>query len=107
MASVRSDHYVVTLSGSAEALTPPGRLGDARIRWVSLQPGAANSNPVYVGGPAVSATVYGTRLPAASGGIPPAPHVIAEFEDGAVQMADFYVIGTAAEKLHVHVLVYA
>lgn len=102
MAGVRSRHVVVTLAGTAEAL--PGGLG--RLRWLSLQPGAANANPVFVGGDNVTTVSYGTRLPPAAAGVPPAPHVIAEFEDGSMAPEEIFVIGTASEKLHVHMLVY-
>lgn len=101
MAGVRSQHFVVVLAGTAEALPTGGK-----VRWISLQPGAANANPVFVGGQTVSSTSYGTRLPVASGGVPPPPHIIAEFADGSVSLEELFVIGTAAEKLHVHVLVY-
>jgi hypothetical protein len=99
MPDVKSLHYTMTLSGSAETLPALGK-----VRWMSLQPGGANANPVYLGGPGVSSTDYGTCLPAASGGIPPPPHVIGEFYDGAIAVADFYVIGTASQKLHIHYL---
>ena len=101
MADLRSEHRVLTLAGSAEPLSSLGK-----VRWLSLQPGGANSNPVFIGGPGVSSTDYGTRLPAASGGVPPPPHVIAEFYDGALSAQDIYVYGTAAEKLHIHVITF-
>lgn len=104
MPLVRSFHAVMTLSGSAEALSVGGTSG--RVRWCALQPGTANANPVFIGGSTVSSTDYGTRLPPASGGVPPPPHVIGEFDDGTVNLADIYVIGNAGEKLHIHALVY-
>lgn len=104
MAESASYHVVITLSGVAEAL-PTGVWGP-KVRWVSLQPGEANANPIYLGGAAVSAISYGTRLPVASGGIPPPPHVIGEFQDGALRLASLYVLGTAGEKLHLHILSY-
>jgi hypothetical protein len=99
MAETRWGHLVLTLSGSAQALTLP-----QKVRWVSLQPGAANANPVYIGGEGVSSTDYGTRIPVSSGSVPPPPHVIAEFSDGTTQLSDIYVLGTNTEKLHVHYL---
>ena len=71
-------HYVLTLSGSAQALSSVTSPTTASIRTVALQPGAANSNPVYVGASGVSSTVYGARLPAAAAGEPPAPMMLAD-----------------------------
>jgi hypothetical protein len=104
MADVKSEHYTVTLSGSVQVL--PTASGGGKVRWLSLQPDGANANPVFLGGPGLTTSDYGTRLPAASGGVPPAPHVIAEFSDGSMAVQDFYVLGTSTEKLHVHVLIF-
>ena len=93
----------VTLTGSAQALPITYQGG---IRWVSLQPGEGNVNPIYVGGVGVTALNYGVRLPAPAAGIPPPPHIIGEFADGTVSISDIYVIGTLNEKLHLHVLPY-
>lgn len=96
---------MLTLSGAAQPL-PAFIGGSGLVRWLSLQPGAANANPVFLGGAGVSTTVYGTRLPAAAAGVPPPPHIVAEFEDGALGADDFYVIGTLNDTLHVHALAY-
>ena len=98
-------HKVITLSGSAEQL--PVASWGGRVRWISLQPGAANGNPIYIGsGSTVASTDYGVRLPAATGGEPPAPYIIGEFEDGSLLAEDIWVLGTSTQKLHVLVAVY-
>jgi hypothetical protein len=38
--------------------------------------------------------------------VPPAPHIIAEFDDGQVYAQEIFVIGTNNEKLHLHALIY-
>lgn len=94
-------HVVVTLTGSIQSL------GTGKVRWLSLQPGTANTAPVYLGNSTtLSSTSYGARMPPAVSGEPPAPHVIAEFTDGGVGLENFFVLGTIGEKLHVSYLPY-
>lgn len=98
-------HKVITLSGAAEQL-PTGSWGGP-IRFVSLQPGAGNANPVYIGGSStLTSADYGVRLPAAAAGEPPAPYIVGEFKDGMVWERDIWVLGTASQKLHVLVVTF-
>ncbi len=103
------NHKVLTLSGAAQDLldafglnSPIGGADDVACSFISLQPGSANANPVEVGGPAVSLTDYGARLPAANAGIPPSPYVIEPGGSaGVVRLSSVWVIGTVGEKLHI------
>jgi hypothetical protein len=100
--------YVVTLSGSAERLSTALSLTSPTpgLRHISLQPGAAGTNPIYVGDANVSASNYAVRLAAPSGSVPPAPYIIEGYESGPIRLSDFYVIGTATEVLHIGVVEY-
>lgn len=96
-------HYVLTLSGSAQALSSAsGSPPDRAVRTVSLQPGASNAAAVYVGDADVSDSDYGVRLEAASGGVPPAPFMLGETQSqvGHFKLSDLYVLGSNTEKLH-------
>src|SRR3990167_4438700 len=105
MADANVVHMVVTLSEVAEAL-PVLVEATGRLRWMSIQPGAANADPVYLGGAGVTAANYGARLPAAVAGEPPAPFIIAEFDDGQMYPTDMYFVSTVGEKIHILTLRY-
>ena len=102
-------HHVLTLSGAAErlsdVLTDPSVSGrdDVPLRTISLQPRGANANPIYVGATSVvSATDYGIRLEPGATGVPPAPFILGEHDvGGPLKLSNFYVIGTAAQHLHI------
>jgi hypothetical protein len=108
--ALRFEQYVITLSGSAQQLSTV--IGaNKRVRSITMQPGATNANPIYVGDAAVSATAYAVRLPAASSSEPPAPFQIdalgdLTLPDAGMNLADVYVIGTASQKLHVGIVRY-
>lgn len=97
--------FTLTLTGSAQQLSSV--LSDAardNIPWQSLhiQPDAANANPVYVGTTSsVSSSSHGVRLPAASGGVPPAPYIFEAVGQQQLRLSAIYVIGTNTEKLHI------
>lgn len=97
--------FTLTLNGSAQQLSSVLASADRdNIPFQSLhiQPDAANANPVYVGTTSsVSSTTHGVRLPAASGGVPPAPYVFEAQGQGQLRLSALYVIGTNAEKLHI------
>jgi hypothetical protein len=99
-------HYVLTLTGSAQALSTVSGATVDTVRTVSMQPGTANANPVYVGASGVSSTVFGVRLEVPVTNIPPAPFMLGETQSqiGHFKLSDVYVIGTNAEKLHLLVV---
>jgi hypothetical protein len=71
---------------------------------VSLQPGAANAAPVYLGDADVSATAYAVRLAAAVAGIPPAPYIVEGYDTGPFRLSDFWVRGADTETLHIGIV---
>lgn len=97
--------FTITLSGSAQQLSTAcvGAGADLLCMMLELQPHGTNAAEIYVGGTSsVSSSVYGTRLEAADSGIPPAPwRASSDGLNSILQLSDFYVIGTATEKLHV------
>lgn len=100
--AVRLDHYVLTLNGNAQQIASSAGV---YLREISVQPAAGNSNPVYIGTDAnLTSSDYGVRIPAPVDGIPPAPFILGEFEDGSVQLSDLWFLGTNAEKVHVLVV---
>lgn len=106
MANARPvSHKVLTLSGSAQQLASELGMEGVRIRSLSLQAGAANAAPVFVGGPGVSASVYGVRIPTPVESVPAAPYMI-EDADESTEMKDWYVIGTDGQTLHVLIIAY-
>lgn len=101
---------VVTLNGAVQQLhTALGVLAqNDMVIWLSLQPGSANANPVYVGSTdATTSSNYFVRLEAAAATVPPAPWQISEAMPNqsvtslSLRLEDLFVIGTNAEKLHV------
>ena len=98
--------YVLTLTGSAQALSAATNATTATVRTVSLQPGVANANPIYIGDANVSSSAYGIRLPAPVASEPPAPVILGETQSqhGHFKLADVYVIGTNTEKVHLLVV---
>lgn len=109
MATTKTAHYVLILTGAVQPLSSvfPALSGglksgayDYPCTFLTLQPGGANGNPIYLGADAnVSSTVYGFRLEAATGGVPPAPFVFNP-PVGNVKLSDLYVLGANGEKLH-------
>lgn len=99
-------HYVLTLSGSAQALSTITGATTRPIRTVTLQPGTANTNPVYVGASTLTSSDYGVRLEAPETSIPPAPLILADTQGlvGHFKLSDVYVLGTNNEKLHLLVV---
>jgi len=94
---------VITLTASAQQFETALSLSEIgqRLRMVAVQPDAANSNVLYIGGAGVT-TVNGIRLEAPSGGIPSAPFQLSElFGQGILLLSDFYTLGTVGEKLRV------
>lgn len=103
-----SDHKVLTLNGSAQALLegfgagePPGGANDLQCGFISVQAGTANANPFFIGGPEVSDSDYGVRIPAPTDGEPVAPFVISGGPSVGVRLSRCHVFGTDGEKIHI------
>jgi hypothetical protein len=97
-------HGIVTVTTSAQSLSSGlGASVDTlpRVGFLSLQPGAANSGVVYVGGPGVSTTVYGFRLEIPVSSIPCAPWFREAIGGAFMSLSDVYVVGTASDKVSV------
>lgn len=109
MATTKIAHYVLTLTAAVQQLSSvfPALTGglkagayDVPCTFLTLQPGGGNASPIYLGADAtLSASVYGFRLEAATGGVPPAPFVFNP-PVGNVKLSDLYVLGANGEKLH-------
>lgn len=110
-------HYNLTLDGGIQRLssvladTEVGGADDEALRVIQLQMQGDSSDPLFVGGaPKVGTTVtltstdHGFRLEPGSAGVPAAPYLLGEFETGPIRLSDIYVLGTAAEVLHITVL---
>lgn len=98
-------HFTLTLSGSAQQLNAEGddSAKNFLVTGIAIQADAANANPVYIGGPAVSASDYGIMIQTPTSTIPDPP-VVLETGGKVIRANDVYVIGTATQK--VHVLIY-
>lgn len=95
---------IVTIPNPAAAISLlPEGAKDIQIRGLILQPRGTNTNPIYIGSAAVSATVYMFRLNAPAGGVPPAPFIL-ESSEGLGNLGQLYAFGTAGEILHVAVI---
>jgi hypothetical protein len=95
-------HGKITVTTTAQALTA-AISGIGTIKFLSLQAAGANSGVVYVGGAKstpVSTTSYGFRIEIPVSNVPNAPNVL-EFPIGSVSLADFEVIGTANDVVHI------
>lgn len=108
-------HYNLTLTGVAQrlsdVLTPvvaqAGEQADVALRVITLQMDDGSTNPLFVASDnGVSATDYAFRLEGGAGGVPPAPFILGEFEQGPIRLSDFYVVGTATEVLHIGTVPY-
>ena len=98
-------HAVIDLTGDPQQLSDG--LQDFPIRWIALTADPANVNPVYRGFSAnLSASIWGQYIPAAAATVPAPPDIMAEFEDGRLNLSDIWVLGTAGEKLHINVIGY-
>lgn len=110
MASARKAHYTLTFTGSVQSLLPPGTT-DYRLRGFALTHDPGNANPFVKGGlnlagGTLSASDYGSKVPAPTGGVVPPPLVEDGFADGTILLSDVLVLGEPGEKLHVDVTVY-
>jgi hypothetical protein len=93
-------HYTLTLTGGAQRVSTVMNQADGvRIRKISFQAGAANAAAVYIGGPGVSDTDYGVRIPIPVSTVPEAPYLYEDPDEG-LTLGNIYVFGANTEKLH-------
>lgn len=98
------DHRTATLTivgTSLKALLGLTDAEDVPYEHLTLQADGANGNPVFIGGPGVTTTDYGVRLPASAAGVPHWPPMWYELTARPVKLSEIFVVGTAGEKLHV------
>lgn len=96
--------YTLTLDGNVQRLSAvlADQNLDLPFQALHLQPDAGNANPIYLGSTTtLNASSHGVRLPAASGGVPPAPYIFEFSGEGRLRLSQFTVTGTSGEKLHI------
>ena len=100
-------HLTLTLSGAAQVLNTALATGQrvGLLKQIILQADGANANVIYVGGTgpaastaAVSSSAYGFRIEVPVTTVPAAPTII---EAMNTSLADWQVIGTNTQKLHI------
>lgn len=104
----RTAQYKLALTGSPQSLAAVLGAGerDYPICAISLQPGEANANAVYIGSRITMTTSdYGVRLEAAVSGVPPPPWE-REFSHGPIRLGSFFVLGTAGQFLYVYAVLW-
>jgi len=91
----------MTLDGTVQKLSV-GQTPAGIVRHLQIQADSANANLVRYGGATdtLSATEYGGRIEIPVTSIPAAPTII-ESSIGILSLADFQVLGTNTEKIHV------
>lgn len=101
-------HKTGTLSGSAQNLLallyglPLIPANDHSCCFLSLQSDPNATGAIFIGDENLTTTDYGVRLPVPVTSIPAAPYVIGPSSgESPLKLSSVYVIGTAADKLHV------
>jgi hypothetical protein len=86
----------------SDSLADPtvGGVSDIPFRQFTVQAGAGNGNPGFLGGPGVTVLDYGIRVPAPVGGIPAEPIVLGGFDTGPVKPSHVWIVGTQDELFH-------
>lgn len=105
--SARVQHRTFNLNGNVQQLQLTG-IPTASLRQISIQADPANAAVVYLGGEGVndvSNTDFGVIIPIPVSTVPAAPFVL-EFEDGGIELGDYYVKGANGEKLHLLIMRY-
>ena len=100
--------YTLTINGTTadhlSSLLDRG-VTPTSFRVVMFQADGANTHDVFIGGTnhagAVSSTSYGFLLPKPVTSEPAAPVVVSTAPGQSVELSDFWVIGTASEKVHI------
>ena len=108
---------LITLTGSAQKLstatgicdfvgvTSNGALGNLSCSEIHIQPEGANANVVYFGDSHITTSLFAFRMPAGDTGDPPPPMVIGPYSRSPIKLDDMYVLGTAAQKVHLGLLI--
>lgn len=95
-------HKTVTVTAVATSIADLLNLSDAEdipLQSLSLQ-GGTGAAAIFVGGPGVTTTDFGIRLPAAAAGVPSPPERF-EYYARPVKLSEIYVVGTPGNLLHV------
>lgn len=96
-------HYTAPVTAAAQnlatalGLTPQQ---DVPFEFMVLQGGAANANPVFIGGPGVTTTDYGFRIAGLASSQPDTSLRMPAIPRG-VRPSEIYFVGTAGEELQV------
>lgn len=95
-------HATLDLDGTAQSLASAfdGNLGT--IKFLAMQADGSNTGIIYIGGSqstAPTSSSYGFRIEIPTTSIPAAPSIF-EFPTGSISLADFNVLGTDSDKLH-------
>lgn len=107
--------YTVTFSGGVQNLLLACGLSkpndDVGVRQVLFQADGGNGAACYIGGEnqgtTLSSSLYGWYLDKGTGGVPPVGVTVGPFAgEGPAKLSGFYILGTAAQKLHVIVMEY-
>jgi hypothetical protein len=94
------------MTGVAQRLSTGLGLTDPTpgLRHISFQADGAGVGLIYIGDENVSATDYAVRIEVPVAVIAGLPYVINSFESGPMRLSDFYILGTAAELLHIGII---
>ena len=99
------DHYDLTLSGVAQQVSDVLAAGadDNPALSIQFEIDDEDTAPAFIGGDdSVTATSYGTRLPAVRAAEPlTEPRV---FRGVKLRLREFWIIGTAADVVHILVV---
>jgi hypothetical protein len=89
-------HGKITVTTSAQSLSNTTNLGANRpVRFLSVQPGSANSGRLFFGGPGVTTTDFGFAMEIPVTSIPSAPMIITDaIAAPGLLVGDLYVVGT-------------
>lgn len=96
-------HLTVTLTGAAQQLIANiTATQNIPIREITFQEDGSNGNAVFIGGATVTTADYGIRIPVPVTNVPAAPVKLGPYAwSGPMKLGDFWIIGTAGQKLHV------
>jgi hypothetical protein len=108
--AIKQTHWtgVIEFTGAAQSLVSAlFASGHTWLRDIALTAGPANANPFYIGHDAnLTSANFGTRIPAPTAGEPVAPYIREGFAPGTVRLEEFFVLGTAGQKVHIDLILY-